>query len=80
MNRAETRTGLDSARGVECERGFLEGYDIIAALNGHHGRKKLGPYEILAPIGAGGMGELYKASDTRLNPIPKPKGLRLVFA
>src|SRR5436190_7193726 len=28
---------------------------------------KLGPYETLTPIGAGGMGEVYKAADTRLN-------------
>ena len=29
---------------------------------------RLGPYEIISPIGAGGMGEVCRARDTRLRP------------
>ncbi len=41
---------------------------------------KLGPYEIVAPIGKGGMGEVYRARDPRLNRDVAVKVLPQAFA
>jgi len=42
--------------------------------------KRLGPYEIVAPIGAGGMGEVYRARDLRLDRTVAIKVLPAEFA
>jgi serine/threonine protein kinase len=41
---------------------------------------KLGPYEAVAPIGAGGMGEVYRARDTRLDRIVALKVSKASFS
>ena len=41
---------------------------------------RLGPYEIIVPIGSGGMGEIYKARDTRLDRVVAVKVISPLFA
>jgi Tol biopolymer transport system component len=58
-------------------------YEVPAACLPDDGRgaparlvgQQLGPYEVLSPIGAGGMGEVYTARDTRLGRIVAVKAL-----
>jgi serine/threonine protein kinase len=41
---------------------------------------RLGPYEILSPIGEGGMGEVWEARDTRLDRIVAVKVSKADFS
>src|SRR5262245_47063339 len=58
LRRTHTSTA-ESSRTCTWRRGCGESMTLVA-------RTKLGPYEVLSPLGAGGMGEVYKGRDTRL--------------
>src|SRR5712691_4414151 len=52
-------------RAAPSERGARPRYIVLTSLQLTKGAR-LGPYEIVTPVGAGGMGEVYRARDTRL--------------
>ncbi len=40
---------------------------------------RLGPYVLVSPIGTGGMGEVWKARDTRLDRVVSPSSCTVPF-
>jgi tetratricopeptide (TPR) repeat protein/tRNA A-37 threonylcarbamoyl transferase component Bud32 len=77
--RVEALLAQDAARDGPPDRPTVElpngsGFEMLAA------GTRLGPYEIVSAIGKGGMGEVYKARDTRLHRLVAVKILPHSFA